>query len=87
MQFMGVIDPESIDEALAEGVYEGLDQALTMEPMAVCDLVLAAGVGGRGGGGFPAGMKWKFLLGAPGPTKYVVATPTKATPAHSSTAS
>ncbi|MCY3567369.1 MAG: hypothetical protein OXH38_01980, partial [Chloroflexi bacterium] len=71
MRVMGVIDPESLDEAIAEGAYEALDRAVTMEPMAICDLVLAAGVGGRGGGGFPAGQKWKFLLGAPGPTKYL----------------
>ena len=72
MRLMGVIDPESIDEAIAEGAYQALDRAVQMEPMAICDLVLAAGVGGRGGGGFPAGQKWKFLLGAPGPTKYLV---------------
>ena len=72
MRSMGVIDPESLDEAIAEGAYEAYDRALAMEPMAICDLVLAAGVGGRGGGGFPAGQKWKFLLGAPGPVKYLV---------------
>jgi NADH-quinone oxidoreductase subunit F len=72
MQSMGIIDPERIDEAIAEGAYGALDRAIEMEPMAICDLVLAAGVGGRGGGGFPAGQKWKFLLGAPGPTKYLV---------------
>ena len=72
MEQMGVIDPESLDEALAAGRYAGLDRALGMEAMAICDLVEAAGVGGRGGGGFPAGRKWKFLLGAPGPDKYLV---------------
>lgn len=72
MRSMGVIDPESLDDAIAEGAYEALARAIGMEPMAICDLVLAAGVGGRGGGGFPAGQKWKFLLGAPGPTKYLV---------------
>ncbi len=72
MQRMGVIDPERIDEAIAAGAYAALDRALTMEPIAICNLVEAAGVGGRGGGGFPAGRKWKFLLGAPGPTKYLV---------------
>ena len=64
MQWMGVIDPESIEDALAHGSYAALDRALAMEPMAICDLVEASGLGGRGGGGFPAGRKWKFLLGA-----------------------
>ena len=72
MRWMGLIDPEDIGEALAVGAYASLDQALAMEPMAICDLVESAGVGGRGGGGFPAGRKWKFLLGAPGPVKYLV---------------
>ena len=72
MQSMGIIDPERIDEAIAAGAYEALDRAIEMDPMAICNLVLAAGVGGRGGGGFPAGQKWKFLFGAPGPTKYLV---------------
>ena len=72
MRRMGIIDPERISEALADGAYAALDRAIAMEPMAICDLVEAAGVGGRGGGGFPAGRKWKFLLGAPGPTKYLV---------------
>ena len=72
MEWMGVIDPERIDESIAAGAYEALDQAIGMEQMQICDLVLSAGVGGRGGGGFPAGQKWKFLLGAPGPTKYLV---------------
>jgi NADH:ubiquinone oxidoreductase subunit F (NADH-binding) len=72
MALMGVIDPESIDDAIAAGRYAGLDRALGLEPMAICDLVEQAGVGGRGGGGFPAGRKWKFLLGAPGSIKYLI---------------
>ncbi len=72
MEWMGVIDPEDVDEAIGVGRYAGLERALAMEPAAICDLVEEAGLLGRGGAGFPAGRKWKFLLGAPGPLKYQV---------------
>ncbi|MEM1444183.1 MAG: NADH-quinone oxidoreductase subunit F, partial [Verrucomicrobiota bacterium] len=45
----------------SEGGYEQLKKALTMEPSAITDEVKAAGLRGRGGAGFPAGMKWSFL--------------------------
>ena len=54
----GVINPENIDEAMGYGAFEGLKRALTMEPKAVIDEVLASGLRGRGGGGFPTGRKW-----------------------------
>ncbi len=72
MEWMGVIDPEEIEEAISVGRYAGLAQAVGMEPMAICDRIEASGAGGRGGAGFPAGRKWKFLLGAPGPVKYLI---------------
>ena len=72
MEWMGVIDPEDVDEAISVGRYAALAKALAMEPMEICDLIEAAGVGGRGGAAFPAGRKWKFLLGSPGPLKYVL---------------
>ncbi len=67
----GVINPEDINEALGAGGYQGLRRALTMTPEEVCDEVLASGLRGRGGAGFPTGRKWKFALG-PAPEKYVV---------------
>ncbi len=51
----------SIDTALADGAYEQLRKALTMEPAAVTDEVKKAGLRGRGGAGFPAGVKWGFI--------------------------
>ena len=71
-RWYGVLDPEAIEDAIGAGAYAALDSALTMAPAAICDLVEAAGLGGRGGAAFPAGRKWKFLLGAPGPVKYLL---------------
>ena len=56
----GVINPENIEEAMGYGAFQGLKRALTMEPKAVIDEVLASGLRGRGGGGFPTGRKWQF---------------------------
>ncbi len=70
---VGVIDPESLDEFLARGGYEAARKALTtMTPEAIIDEVLASGLRGRGGAGFPTGMKWKFARQSPGDVKYVI---------------
>ncbi len=68
----GVINPESIDEALGYGAYKGLLKALSMTQQEVIDEVLAAGLRGRGGGGFPTGRKWQFALNQNSAEKYVV---------------
>ncbi len=69
----GVIDPGSIDEYIARGGYRALAETLkTKTPEAVCDLVEASGLRGRGGGGFPAGKKWKFALHQDSETKYLI---------------
>ncbi|MFA6075097.1 MAG: NADH-quinone oxidoreductase subunit NuoF [Negativicutes bacterium] len=69
----GQIDPDSIDEYIANGGYEALGKALTeMTPDQVVDEVKKSGLRGRGGGGFPTGMKWSFTKGAAGDKKYVV---------------
>ena len=61
----GLIDPEDIDSAIARGAYGALSKALTgMSPEAVADEVLASGIRGRGGAGFPAGVKWKSCMKA-----------------------
>ena len=68
----GVINPENIEEAMGYGAFQGIKRALTMEPQQVIDEVLASGLRGRGGGGFPTGRKWQFALNSVSDQKYVV---------------
>ncbi len=68
----GVINPEDINEALGYGAFQGLSKALKMSQQDVINEVLASGLRGRGGGGFPAGRKWQFALDQKNDTKYVV---------------
>jgi NADH:ubiquinone oxidoreductase subunit F (NADH-binding) len=68
----GTIDPESIDEYLAKGGYRAIAKALSMQPKQVVAEILASGLRGRGGGGFPTGKKWEFAHNQPGPQKYIV---------------
>ena len=71
----GVINPESIDEYIAVDGYEALGKILTekIPPQQVIDTVLASGLRGRGGAGFPTGKKWQFTADAVSPdgVKYV----------------
>ncbi len=68
----GVIDPENIDEYILRGGYLGLKRALTMEPFDVVGEVKKSGLRGRGGAGFPTGMKWEFAFNSQNNKKYVV---------------
>lgn len=69
----GLIDPTSIDDYIAAGGYGALAKALdTMSPEEVIAEVTKAGLRGRGGAGFPTGLKWKLCRDAPGDVKYVV---------------
>ena len=68
----GVIDPEDIREAMGYGAFQGLKRALSMDRKAVIDEILASGLRGRGGGGFPTGRKWMFAYGSQSDQKYVV---------------
>ena len=68
----GVIDPENIDEYLAFDGYKALEKALTsMTREQVIDEILKSGLRGRGGGGFPTGLKWKFTYNSQADQKYV----------------
>ena len=69
---VGIIDPVSIGDYLTHGGYQGLGAALAMQPAQIVESVTASGLRGRGGAAFPAGIKWKTVLGAPGGQKYVV---------------
>ncbi len=69
----GVIDPENIEEYIARGGYEALEKALThMTPDQVIEEIQRSGLRGRGGAGFPTGIKWSAVRRAPGTEKYVV---------------
>ena len=68
----GVIDPVSVTEFEKHGGLSGLDKALKMDGAAVCEEVMSSGLRGRGGAGFPAGIKWKTVAGAEADQKYIV---------------
>ncbi len=68
----GMIDPESVDQYLARDGYQGLKHALEMKPEDVIEEVTASGLRGRGGGGFPTGVKWRFCRQADGDEKYLI---------------
>ena len=69
----GVINPESIDEYIGTDGYLALEKVLTeMKPQDVIDTILASGLRGRGGGGFPTGRKWQFAANSVSDKKYVV---------------
>ncbi|QSH41925.1 NADH-quinone oxidoreductase subunit NuoF [Lentisphaerota bacterium ZTH] len=68
-----MIEPENIFEYVYKGGYEGAEKAVTaMNPADVCQNVLESGIRGRGGGGFPTGLKWKFTLASENAKKYVI---------------
>ncbi len=68
----GVVDPESVDDYRNHGGIKGLERALTLGSDALIDEVLKSGLRGRGGAGFPTGIKWKTVAQAAGPQKYIV---------------
>ncbi|MBQ4604878.1 MAG: NAD(P)H-dependent oxidoreductase subunit E, partial [Clostridia bacterium] len=69
----GLIDPENIDEYIAMDGYAALGKVLTeMKPEEVVQVVKDSGLRGRGGGGFPTGLKWSFTAANSADQKYVV---------------
>jgi len=69
---IGTIDPLDLDDYRAHGGWQGLEQALAMSSGAIVQAVLDSGLRGRGGAAFPAGIKWKTVLGAEAGQKYIV---------------
>jgi len=69
---VGLTDPRSLEDYLAHRGYRGLTHALALDPAAIVETISASGLRGRGGAAFPAGIKWKTVLGAPAAQKYVV---------------
>ncbi len=69
---VGKIPPTDIDRYIEEGGYDALKKAMTMDPDAVVNEVKEAGLRGRGGGGFPTGLKWSFLAAKDAERKIVV---------------
>ena len=69
---VGLIDPESIDEFFAYEGGQAFATALQMTPELVVEVIKASGLRGRGGAGFPAGIKWDSVRRTPGKKKYVI---------------
>jgi formate dehydrogenase iron-sulfur subunit len=68
----GITDPLSLADYTAHGGYRGLTHALTLTPQAIVEEVVASGLRGRGGAGFPTGIKWRTVMGESAAQKYIV---------------
>ncbi len=68
---VGIIDPLDIRDYMEHGGFKGLKKSMALGPEKTCEEVLASGLRGRGGAGFPAGIKWKTVAGQPTGQKYV----------------
>jgi formate dehydrogenase iron-sulfur subunit len=69
---VGITDPRSLEDYKTHGGYRGLAAALALAPTDIVASVTASGLRGRGGAAFPAGIKWKTVLGAQSAQKYIV---------------
>ena len=73
LRHCGLIDPENVDEYIAEDGYKALDKVLrTMTPEQVIEEIKVSGLAGRGGAGFPTWFKWNAARQSPGEEKYLI---------------
>jgi len=70
---LGIIDPVSLNDYVVHGGYRGLERALSLSPEQVVEEVTVSGLRGRGGAGFPAGIKWRTTLQTDAARKCVIA--------------
>jgi len=68
----GIVDPLSLDDYRAHGGWKGLETALKLSGAEIVEQVTQSGLRGRGGAGFPTGIKWRTVLNAPADQKYIV---------------
>jgi formate dehydrogenase iron-sulfur subunit len=81
----GIVDPRSLDDYKAHDGYQGLAKALA-NPAGIVSQVTGSGLRGRGGAGFPTGIKWKTVADTKAEQKYIVCNADEATAARSRTA-
>lgn len=72
LEKVGWVEPLSVESYMENGGYSGLKKALAMSPGEVIETVKASGLRGRGGAGFPAGVKWSFMPKDPGIQKFII---------------
>ena len=68
----GITDPLSLSDYVSHGGYRGLERALKLMPETIVEEVTNSGLRGRGGAGFPTGIKWRTVLNTPSDQKYIV---------------
>jgi NADH-quinone oxidoreductase subunit F len=68
----GRVDPDSLDDYIALGGYDAIKKCVTTTPEDVIEQIKKSGLRGRGGGGFPTGLKWTFCRNSPGDLKYLI---------------
>jgi len=72
LRHCGTINPEDINHYIAHGGYSGFARAIEMSPGEIIEEIKKSGLRGRGGAGFPTGLKWEFCRKSPGREKYLV---------------
>jgi NADH:ubiquinone oxidoreductase subunit F (NADH-binding)/NADH:ubiquinone oxidoreductase subunit E len=69
---IGKVNPDEIESAIEQGLYDGLKKALQSDPMTVLAEVESSGLQGRGGAGFPVGRKWRFVASEKKTPRYII---------------